>query len=747
MCCAGAGQAGPVKTDMLALYQQCVAIGFIAENKEDSAEYTRLDASQLTAMKAEQPARESSTFSTEYNTSASSGSNVTATEAAIECLPTAAVPVSRATVVIAVKKCTRETVAELAANIRDCLALSAALAAVPSSRFYTNRTTALAPKLSQCLPTLTAALQSSDDWLLEYEQLFHRSAEPVAVALADAKRLLSTAPASVRMPEATHLDGLVKAAARTEKLLAQLSGKVPTPGTPMVSDTGANLSAMASNGATAPALWDDLLLTARAVLAVLPLRLSPTAVQQLLHVYEQYALWVRQHVSPVVLQPHPSGRRRGSAAAATASSTALSAAGAKGTSSRGGAVDDEHTLMPRILDAYFPVLPQRPLLPPPTLVKTEPDDTATADMAPQVTNKSVAATAEEAAVVSQAGDHGPMVSSKSKKQRQEQQAQKQLPTKFSYTLAVLQEPFQAAEVMDERLTAYMEKMQTEAALDKKRMSAVPAVVSVGSDLSGCTSSTGSPTSSAADADRIFRPPQDGILTVDQSIDRLLAAQREVVETVTPESLSSSATCSTTHNTLYCFCRLPESSGESGVLTQCPGCLNWYHPQCVNAAVGSLAAAARLKDFACPVCLFLQGRWSAFATVPVTEWAQIRAPTTSVPAPVIKAGKAKPPAAVKNTRKVPQSAAAAVPTISTSAEGAETVEGKRKRSSTPTPGAPAPRTGGQVVERQGLKIRAAPVVKARDYLTVADVRAALHGECRLSVIGVSIDHVITEYLMI
>jgi hypothetical protein len=739
-----------VKTDMLSLYQQCVAIGLI-ENKEDSDQDTRLDASQLTAMEVEQPARGCSTFRPEHNASISSGSSKgTGIEATTECLPTAAVVPGRAPTISIVKKSTRETLAELAANIRECLALSAALTAVPSSRFYTNRTTELAPKLSQCLPTLTAALQSSDDWLLEYEQLFHRGAEPVAVALADAKRLLSTAPASVRMSEATHLDGLVKAAARTEKLLAHLSCKVPTAGTTMVSDTGVNNSALASNGAVAPALWDDLLLTARAVLAVLPLRLSPTAVQQLLHVYEQYALWVRQHVSPVVLQPHSSGRRRGSAAAATASATALSAAGAKGASSRGGTVDDEHTLMPRILDAYFPALPQRPFLPPPTLVKTELAEMATTTMAPPVPIDSLSTT-EEAAVVSQAGDHGPMVSSKSKKQRQQQQAQKQLPTKFSFTLAVLQEPFQAAEVMDERLTAYMEKMQTEAALDKKRMSAVPAVVSVDSDLSGCTSSTGSLTSSAADADRIFRPPQDGILTVDQSIDRLPAAQREVVETVTPQSGPSSATCSTTRTTLYCFCRLPESSGESGVLTQCPGCLNWYHPQCVNAAVGSLAAAARLKDFACPVCLFLQGRWSAFATAPVTEWAQIRAPTASpapVPGSVIKAGKAKPPAAVKNKRKVPQfSAASHVPTISTSAEGAETVEGKRKRSSTSTPGAPAPRTGGQVVERQGLKIRAAPVVKARDYLTVADVRAALHGECRLSVIGASTDHVVAEYPMI
>jgi hypothetical protein len=736
---------------MLALYQQCLALGLIAEDKEDSDQVTQLDAAQLTAVKGEQPAWECSTISTEHNTSVTSGSYVTATEATIECLPTAAVPVSRATVVIAVKKCTRETLAELAANIRDCLTHSAALAAVASSHFYTNRTTELAPKLSQCLPTLTAALQSSDDWLLEYEQLFHRSAEPVAVALADAKRLLSTAPASVRMPEATHLDGFVKAAARTEKLLAQLSGKVPTPGTPMISDTGANLSAMASNGATAPALWDDLLLTARAVLAVLPLRLSPTAVQQLMHVYEQYALWVRQHVSPVVLQPHPSGRRRGSAAAATASSTALSAAGAKGTSSRGGAVDDEHTLMPRILDAYFPVLPPRPLLPPPALVKTELDETATTDMAPSVTSDGVAVT-KEAAVASQARDHASLTSSKSKKQRQQQQSQSHLPPKFNYMVTVLQEPFQAAEVMDERLTAYMDKITREAALDKNRMGAVPAVVSVDSDLSVCVHSSASTLySGAEDADRIFRPPQLGILTVEQCVNRLLSAQHDVVGVVTAQSLPSSPTCNTTQATLYCLCRLSEDCGESGVLTQCPGCLNWYHPQCVNAAVGSLAAAARLKDFACPVCLFLQGRWSAFATAPVTEWAQIRAPTASpapVPAPVIKAGKAKPPAAVKNKRKVPQSAAAShVPTISTSAEGAETVEGKRKRSSTPTPGAPAPRTGGQVVERQGLTISAAPVVKARDYLTVADVRGALHGECRLSVVGVSTDHVVAEYLMI
>jgi hypothetical protein len=720
---------------MLTLYQQCVAIGLIAEDKEDCDQDTRLDAVQLTAVKGE------------HNTSVSSGSNVTATEATIECLPTAAVVPARAPTVSTVKKCTRETLSELAANIRDCLAHSAALAAVPNSRFYTNRTTELAPKLSQCLPMLTAALQSGEDWLLEYERLFRRGAESVAVTLADAKRLLSTVPSSVRLPEATHLDALVKAAGRAEKLLAHLSCKVPTAGATKVSHAKTENTAVASTNCADPVQWEEVLLIARAVLAVLPLRLNPTAVQQLLHVYEQYALWVRQHVSPVVLQPHSTGRRRGSG---TANSTALSVAGAKEASSRGGAVDDEHTLMPRLLDAYFPVLPQRPLLPPPTLVKTELEGTVTTDMAPSVTSDGVAV-AEEAAVASQARDHTSLTSSKSKKQRQQQQSQNQLPPKFNYIVAVLQEPFQAAEVMDERLTAYMDKITIEAALDKNRMGAVPAVVSVDSDLSVCVHSSASSLSSGAeDTDRIFRPPQLGILTVEKCVNRLLSAQHDVVGVVAAQSLPSSPTCNTTQATLYCLCRLSEDCGESGVLTQCPGCLNWFHPECVNAAVGSLAAAARLKDFACPVCLFLQGRWSAFASAPVTEWAQIRAPTASpapVPAPVIKAGKAKPSAAVKNKRKEPQSAAAAVPTISSTAEGAETAEGKRKRSPTPTPGAPVSRTGGQAVERHGLKIRAAPIIKARDYLTAAEVRAALSGECRLSVVGVSTDHAVAEYLMI
>jgi hypothetical protein len=77
--------------------------------------------------------------------------------------------------------------------------------------------------------------------------------------------------------------------------------------------------------------------------------------------------------------------------------------------------------------------------------------------------------------------------------------------------------------------------------------------------------------------------------------------------------------------LFCLCRLPETHGESSVMSQCDLCDDWFHPQCINAPLVS-ATAMRRHDasFICPVCLHMTGRVSAFSLPPVTEWKRIHA---------------------------------------------------------------------------------------------------------------------------
>jgi hypothetical protein len=301
---------------------------------------------------------------------------------------------------------------------------------------------------------------------------------------------------------------------------------------------------------------------------------------------------------------------------------------------------------------------------------------------------------------------------------------------ISLVLPLLSDPFTAAAFLDERLTTYMEKLQLEEALAKR----------VGRASATAASSTFAATASLSN----FRPAQEGIRTAHESLQALMrTARQDSAAAAASDRASHPASPDSDSNrssVLYCFCRLPEDCGESSVLTQCASCLNWYHPQCVNAAQASLSAAMRQKDFTCPVCQHLRNAPSNFLFEPQSEWAQIK-PTAAAPQSkkIPTAERRKPKLQLKATVAIgggehaPQAESNGAEHLGDKNEH-EDAGGKRKRPAAPTPGAPISRNN-PYSNIAGLRVKTAPVVKARDYLTAMELEQALAAEALLEISAV------------
>ena len=77
-------------------------------------------------------------------------------------------------------------------------------------------------------------------------------------------------------------------------------------------------------------------------------------------------------------------------------------------------------------------------------------------------------------------------------------------------------------------------------------------------------------------------------------------------------------------TLHCFCRLPETEGESLTLVQCEECSSWYHPTCINRAElddekPRAKGKARESTFVCPLCNHLSNSLSSLADPVSQDW--------------------------------------------------------------------------------------------------------------------------------
>jgi hypothetical protein len=71
--------------------------------------------------------------------------------------------------------------------------------------------------------------------------------------------------------------------------------------------------------------------------------------------------------------------------------------------------------------------------------------------------------------------------------------------------------------------------------------------------------------------------------------------------------------------IICLCRMPDSMGETPVMSQCDTCDRWFHPNCTNALLVSRSASQTVESFECPLCLHARGRPSNFAFKPISEW--------------------------------------------------------------------------------------------------------------------------------
>jgi hypothetical protein len=294
---------------------------------------------------------------------------------------------------------------------------------------------------------------------------------------------------------------------------------------------------------------------------------------------------------------------------------------------------------------------------------------------------------------------------------------------LALVLPLLSDPYSAAAFLDDRLTTYMERLELEDALTKRsnkkpfQANLVP-----------------------------FRPAQEGILAPADSAQAMLRAHRDASADAEHAASSSPPSAEeSSSGVLYCFCRLPEDCGESSVLTQCASCQNWYHPQCLNAPQASLSAAMRQRDFTCPVCKHLRNAPSNFIFEPQSEWAHIKPtvavpPSKKIPTAESKKPKFKSKETGSNAHVIKQEYHS-VPNDAAENVGNEQDEagGKRKRPAAPTPGAPIPRNNpyGNI---SGLRAKTAPVVKAKDYLTAAELDQALAAEASLEISAVSTGHI-------
>jgi len=236
-------------------------------------------------------------------------------------------------------------------------------------------------------------------------------------------------------------------------------------------------------------------------------------------------------------------------------------------------------------------------------------------------------------------------------------------------------------------------------------------------------------------------PQMGICSIQECYAKLQQANKftSINNTTTTTHAPSN---SDSHEILYCFCRLPETDGESSVLTECSICCNWYHPQCVNSGYTTLSAAARQKSFLCPVCMHLDGQVSSLSYLP-NEWNIIKPVVTKLPE--AKDTAKKTGGRYMMTGRIPSkdgmnSMGTVHRGILTDADR-EALSGKRKRSENTSTGAGT--SAAAPVSRHPLvKFKTAPAVKNKEFITVVELQQMLENECSLAIIGVRSMHVIT-----
>ena len=586
-----------------------------------------------------------------------------------------------------------DTLQTLLIDIEAALTTAALEGPQQKTRFF-SPATHLIPSLTNVAHRIRETLRLSELWLQRYIALFR--ADTVSVSLSQAQELLSQAPGMVRLSEVTQLDTLIKTALKAERMIDTLLNKVST-----LNNTSVESSTM-KNTTTRSLQWSEVVTTAKALQTALPILCSVVGIKKLLQVYEQSAGWARHLLGPVLSVGKQHNREK-----TTISSTIPIC------TNKGSAGNEEYAIFQRLLDAYFLSYPSE-------LSST--------------INKTQSGKREE------------------------------LPFTLFYPL--LNDGFRVAEWLEDRLTTYIEREQQETVLHNRQTLSLSAdihIISSGTTSSASSSGLNSTSQSSADlvvdsfgsklseSVSLFSPEQPCIRTVAATMNALITQHTTDSDSATIVSCSGSGG----PETLYCFCRLPEDDGESTVLSQCALCYNWYHPHCVNAITTTLTAASRQKEFTCPICMHLQNTPSRFASAPESEWAHVRA-TKPTPGTASTTGSNKSASvskynAVKTTTSMTNKSKKAVASQQTEGQddltdssipvSSNLINTKRHPSrsavSICTPGNRTTTSTTTMIGYAGVvKLRPVPAMKARDFLTLAEVDAALQKEATLLSTGVS-----------
>lgn len=581
-----------------------------------------------------------------------------------------------------------DTLQTLLIDIEAALTTAALEGPQQKTRFF-SPATHLIPSLTNVAHRIRETLRLSELWLQRYTALFRGDA--VSVSLSQAQELLSQAPGMVRLSEVTQLDALIKTALKAERMIDTLFNKVST-----VTNTSTG-NATEKNTTTRSLQWSEVVTTAKALQTALPILCSVLGAKKLLQAYEQSAGWARHLLGPVLSVGKQHNREK-----TTISSTIPIC------TNKGSAGNEDYAIFQRLLDAYF-------LSSPSELSGT--------------INKTQSGKREE------------------------------LPFTLFYPL--LNDGFRVAEWLEDRLTTYIEREQQVTVLHKRQTLSLSAdihIISSGtssnSDLSSASHSSTNLVvdSKLSESASLFSPAQPCIRSVTATLNALITQHTTDSDSATIVSCCGSGG----PETLYCFCRLPEDDGESTVLSQCALCYNWYHPHCVNAITTTLTAASRQKEFTCPICMHLQNTPSRFANAPESEWAHIRA-TKSTPGTASTTGSNKTASVskyntVKTSATMTNKSKKAVASQQT--EGQDNLTGlsipvcsnlsntkrhpSRSAVSICTPGnrTTTSTTTTMIGYAWMVKLRPVPAMKARDFLTLAEVDAALLKEATLLSTGVS-----------
>lgn len=631
----------------------------------------------------------------------------------------------------AIKKYTPEVLSRLVTDIQACTQRASALnggAPVVSSRFIAN-TDDIVTRLAQVSTQLNTMLQDGSGWCAEYDALLGGDIVDCdrLIDLSQALSLLSSAPNCVKLEQATQLEMLVRNATKAQRTVENVLHKIrPAAG-------ASNNQVPTHSGGVH---FDELIDAFRALEAALPLNCGNKNLVNLLGHYEAFALWARQHVSPVAM---PYMRAEGGREGVIADLRSEEA--------------EQIGCLQRVVSAYLvrnqpksgpadgvvmPVLKAEPAAAPITLhgpvmlssmLPLHPGGTD--QMSTGVTVKAEPGTIVDKVIASKVPHN---ITKRSTP------AQRSSIPAVSLVLPLLSDPFWIAQWLDSRLCTYMEKLAIEDDLQP-------------SNALGRTSE-------ATAQDFVSLAPQPGINSVEKSLEVIVAkindsiSSAPLAQTSDPKGRKDSAhqpkvgeydvaddASSDNEGVLFCFCRLPEENGECDILSECSICLNWFHPPCINAAGLTLSAASRNKAFFCPVCMHLSNQLGNFSRSP-QEWKFIKParPTRTreshaLSGSVVKQSKQDAKKVVSKVRSEPAAGACSSSTlVGEDGQGAEgDVGAKRKRAYVPAPGAPRPTDKNSVFIKGALlaggtvKVKPAAAVKVADYLTVSELEELLQME--------------------